>query len=338
LPAEIAPLRSSALARTRREALGLASATLAGAGIDSARADAEWLLAGILGVGRAAVHLEPALPVAAAARYRSAVGRRARREPLQRILGWEEFAGLRFHLTDAVLIPRPETEVLADWACALLPPAAPGRRLTVVDVGTGSGCVAGALAWRRPDARVLALDVSLDAVEVTRDNIAALGLERRVHVAAADLLGPVRAGAVDLIVSNPPYLPTASLASLPPEVRDHDPALALDGGPDGLAVIRRLIFEARSRLAPAGTLVLETAGGPQAGAVAALLNEAGFRHVLVHNDLAGIQRFVAGRESPAAVCDTRAAEREPLAAGRQARAAERGPTAAGHRRSGAGRD
>jgi release factor glutamine methyltransferase len=294
LPAEIAPIRPSALARTRREALDAASAILAAAGIDSARADAEWLLAGILCVGRAALHLEPALPAAAAARYRSAVDRRARREPLQRILGWEEFHGLRFHLTDAVLIPRPETEVLVDRACALLPTAVPGRPLTVVDVGSGSGCVAGALARRRPDVRVLALDVSLDAARVTRGNIAALGLGGRVRAAAADLLGPVRPGAVDLIVSNPPYLPTGSLASLPPEVRDHDPALALDGGPDGLAVIRRLIHESRSRLAPAAALVLETGGGPQAAAVAALLNEAGFRHVLVHNDLAGIPRFAAG--------------------------------------------
>ena len=101
--------------------------------------------------------------------------RRAQREPLQRILGWEEFHGLRFRLTDAVLVPRPETEVLVDWACALLPPPAPGRRLTAVDVGTGSGCIAGALARRRPDVHVIALDVSIEAAAVARANVAALG-------------------------------------------------------------------------------------------------------------------------------------------------------------------
>jgi release factor glutamine methyltransferase len=192
-------------------------------------------------------------------------------------------------------VPRPETEILVDWTCALLPAPAPGRRLTAVDVGSGSGCVAGALAWRRPDLDVVAVDVSLGALEVTRANAVSLGLGGRVRVVASDLLAAVRPGGVELIVANPPYLPTASLVSLAPEVRDHDPALALDGGSDGLDVIRCLIPEARSRLAPGGTLVLETAGGPQASAVAHLLNEAGFRQVLVHNDLAGIERFVAGR-------------------------------------------
>jgi release factor glutamine methyltransferase len=140
------------------------------------------------------------------------------------------------------------------------------------------------------------VDVSVEALEVTRANAAGLGFDGRVRVVAGDLLAAVRPGSVDLIIANPPYLPTGSLASLAPEVRDHDPILALDGGPDGLEVIRRLAREARSRLAPGGTLALETAGGRQAGAVADLLNEAGFRQVLVHNDLAGVERFVAGRE------------------------------------------
>lgn len=291
------PLPPALLALTRREALDVACQTLAAAGIDSARADAEWLLAGILGMGRAALHLDPALAAGAVVRYERAVCRRAQREPLQRILGWEEFHGLRFELTDAVLVPRPETEILVDWACALLPPAA-DRHLTAVDVGCGSGCVAGALAWRRPDLSLIAIDLSVDAVEVAGANMVTLGVHRRVQVVAGDLLAAVRPGVVDLIAANPPYLPTSSLASLPPEVRDHDPLLALDGGPDGLSVIRRLVGEARSRLAPAGTLVLETAGGAQAEAVAVLLNDAGFRQVLVHNDLAGVTRFVAARREP----------------------------------------
>jgi release factor glutamine methyltransferase len=286
---------AAATVLTRRDALAAATEVLAAAGIDSPRADAEWLLAGILGVGRSALYLDTGLPSALAARYDSAVRRRALRTPLQRILGWEEFHGLRFRLTDAVLVPRPETEVLVDWALALLPPPRPGRRLTAVDVGTGSGCIACALAWRRADVDVIALDVSLEAVAAAKASVTSLGLDGRVHMVVDDLLTAVQPGRADLIVSNPPYLPTGSLGSLAPEVRDHEPRLALDGGPDGLHVIRRLVSEAGRRLTPGGVLALETAGGAQAPAVADLMNEAGFLHVLVHNDLAGIERFVAGR-------------------------------------------
>lgn len=279
----------------RRDALAAATEVLAAAGIDSARADAEWLLAGTLGVGRAALFLDTGLPPAVAERYGCAVRRRILREPLQRILGWEEFHGLRFPLTDAVLVPRPETEVLVDWVLALMPPLLPGRRLTAVEVGTGSGCIAGALAWRRSDLDVIALDVSIEAVAAAKASVTGLGLHGRVHTVVGDLLTAVQPGRAHLIVSNPPYLPSGSLAFLAPEVRDHEPRLALDGGPDGLHVIRRLVTEARGRLTPGGVLALETGGGRQASAVADLMNEAGFDHVLVHNDLAGVERFVAGR-------------------------------------------
>ena len=292
-------MASVAGAPTRRVALDRAREILGRAGIDSATADAEWLLAGILDVGRGALHLDHHLPAGAAARYALAVRRRAQREPLQRILGWEEFDGLRFHIRDAVLIPRPETEVLVDWICDLLPRADPARHLVAVDVGTGSGCIAVALARRRPDAWVIALDVAPEAADAARVNAIALGAQRRVHLVVGDLLGAVRPGTADLIVSNPPYLSTGMISSLAPEVKDHEPWLALDGGPDGLRVIRRLVRQASSRLAPAGTLALETAGDAQACAVAGLLNEAGFRQVLVHNDLAGVKRFVAGSERPA---------------------------------------
>jgi release factor glutamine methyltransferase len=142
---------------------------------------------------------------------------------------------------------------------------------------------------------VLAVELSLDAGAVASANAASLGLAARVRVVAADLLGAVRPRAAHLIVANPPYLPTASLPGLAPEVARHDPRLALDGGPDGLDVIRRLVAAAPRRLAPGGALAVETAGGEQAGAVAGLMNEAGFGQVMVHNDLAGIGRFVAGR-------------------------------------------
>jgi len=285
-----------AAAWTRPAALDWAREILSQAGIDSPTADAEWLLAGILDVGRGALHLDRHLPEEAASAYARAVRRRARREPLQRILGWEEFHGLRFHLTGAVLIPRPETEVLVDWICDLLPPPDPGRHLVAVDLGTGSGCIACVLTRRRPDARVIGADLAPEAASVARMNAVALGEERRIHLMVGDLLDAVRPAAADLIVSNPPYLPTGMIASLAPEVSDHEPRQALDGGPDGLSVIRRLVRQAPSRLAAGGTLALETAGHAQACAVAILLNDAGFRQVLVHNDLAGVKRFVAGRE------------------------------------------
>ena len=283
-------------AATLAAELDAATTALEAAGLASARVDAEWLLAGLLGVGRAAVRLELAEPVPApiAERYAVAVRRRAGREPLQRILGWEDFRGVRVRLTNAVLVPRPETEMLVEWALALLPE--PGdRRLLAIDVGTGSGCIACALACERPDLDVIAVDVSPAAAAVARDNARALGVAARVRVVAADLLECVRGLRADLIVSNPPYLPTATVPELEPEVRAHEPRLALDGGPDGLALIRRIAATARRCLKPSGALALETAGDAQAEAAAALLRGAGLQAVAVRADLAGVDRFVAGR-------------------------------------------
>lgn len=281
---------------TFREELDAATTTLEAAGVPSARVDAEWLLAGLLGIGRAGVRMDlaRAVPAALAARYADAVGRRARREPLQRILGWEEFRGLRLRLTEAVLVPRPETELLVEWALALLPPPG-GRRFLAIDLGTGSGCIACALAAERADLDVLAVDVSPDAALVARDNARALGLAARIRVVAADVLHGIRDLRADLIVSNPPYLPTALVPELPPEVRTHEPTIALDGGADGLALIKRIAGLARAALRVSGVLVIETAGGAQAESAAALLRSADFTQVTVRADLAGVDRFVAGR-------------------------------------------
>jgi release factor glutamine methyltransferase len=281
---------------TFRDQLAAATTALEAAGVASPRVDAEWLLAGLLGVGRVAVRLDPAgaVPELLAERYGDAVRRRARREPLQRILGWEEFRGLRVRLTEAVLVPRPETEALVEWALALLP-ARDGRRLRAVDLGTGSGCIACALAAERPDLDVVAIDVSPAAAAVARENAIALGLAARIRVVAADLLDGVRDLGADLIVSNPPYLPTGLVPELPPEVRTHEPVVALDGGADGLALIRRIAAIAHRALRASGVLVVETAGGAQATAAAALLRTADFAQVAVRADLAGVDRFVAGR-------------------------------------------
>jgi release factor glutamine methyltransferase len=283
-------------APTFADQLDAATMALEAAGLASARVDAEWLLAGLLGVGRVAVRLDLAgtIPAPIAERYAHAVSWRARREPLQRILGWEEFRGVRVRLTDAVLVPRPETEALVEWALALLPP--PGRRqLLAIDVGTGSGCIACALASERPDLDVIAVDVSPAAAAIARDNARALDLAARVRVVAADLFDGIRDLGADLIVSNPPYLPTALLPELPPEVRIHEPTLALDGGGDGLTLIRRIVTTVRRCLRPSGALLVETSGGDQAEAAAALLRAAGWDQVAVRADLVGIERFVAGR-------------------------------------------
>jgi release factor glutamine methyltransferase len=283
-------------AATYADQLDAATMALEAAGLPSARVDAEWLLAGLLGIGRVAVRLElgEAAPAPLAERYARAVSRRARREPLQRILGWEEFRGVRVRLTDSVLVPRPETEALVEWALALLP--APGRRrLLAIDVGTGSGCIACALATERADLDVVAIDVSPAAAAVARENARALDLVGRIRVVAADLFAGLRDIRADLIVSNPPYLPSALMPELPPEVRIHEPRLALDGGSDGLAVIRRIATVARRYLRPSGALVVETAGGDQAPAAAALLRGAGWDQVAVRGDLVGIDRFVGGR-------------------------------------------
>ncbi|HUF92609.1 MAG TPA: peptide chain release factor N(5)-glutamine methyltransferase [Candidatus Limnocylindria bacterium] len=281
----------SAVAVTVTEWLDSAAAELGAAGVETPRVDAEWLLAHCLAVERMTLRLAPAraLDDEAAARYAAAVARRARREPLQQIVGSQEFRSVRMRVTRDVLVPRPETEVLVEWALELLPA---GDAL-VVDVGTGSGCIACAIAAERPAARVVAIERSLAAAAVARDNAAPLGA--RVRVLVGDLLAPLGDHRADLIVSNPPYLDAALMAALPPEVAEFEPRVAVDGGADGLDVIRPLVAGAHARLRPGAALVLETAGAEQAHRVAALLRAADFTQVSFRRDLAGVERFVAGR-------------------------------------------
>ncbi len=257
---------------TVREALDLGAAALREAGIDDGQVDAEWLLAETLGTarGRLGLQARQALEPGDVARYVSALHRR---------------------IADA-LVPRPETELLAGWALELLPGGS--RPPLAIDVGTGTGCIACALGVERPDLTVIALDASPAAVALARDNVAALGLAARVTVQVSDLFSAVTDAQADVIVSNPPYLRTALISTLAPEVSRHDPRLALDGGPDGLDVIRRLVDAAPRWLASAGWLVLETAGGGQVPAVVALMRACGFVSVQTRPDLAGIVRFVAG--------------------------------------------
>jgi release factor glutamine methyltransferase len=276
-----------------RVALDLGVAALREAGIADARVDAEWLLAEALGIarGRLVLHGHEPLRGQAAARYVQWLRRRIAHEPVQHIVGTQAFRDLTLTVSSHALVPRPETELLAGWAIEQL---AGTRAPLVIDVGTGSGCIACAVAAECPQARVIAVDLSPAAAELARVNVAALDLTGRVSVVVSDLLAALARGRADLIVANPPYLPSELIASLTPEVSRYDPRLALDGGPDGLVVVRRLIEQAARCLGPGGRLMLETAGGEQILDVVALLSARGFSPIETRPDLAGIERFVTG--------------------------------------------
>jgi release factor glutamine methyltransferase len=281
---------------TARVLLMEAVARLDAAGLPTARPDAEWLLGAALGIERFAPYLEPGRSAAPAeaAHFRALVARRAAHEPLQHLLGFEDFRGLRLRVTPDVLIPRPETEGLVAWALELLDELGPP--LTVADVGTGSGAIACALASARPEARVLATDASAAALAVAAENVGALGLPDRVELRAGDLLAPLGAlaGRLDMVVANLPYLATAVIPTLPREVRDFEPREALDGGADGLRALRRIVTAAPAALRPGGWLVLEI-GEEQAGPLASLMGAEGFMDISARRDLRGVERYIAGR-------------------------------------------
>ena len=283
---------------TVRELLDDATARLTAAGVTTPRVDAEWMLADALGVRRAALYGAMSRVPAPALidRYEAALRRRVAREPLQHIVGSQAFRDISVAVGPDVLVPRPETELLASWALELLPPPS-GRSPLVLDVGTGSGCIAAALASERRDLTIVAVDVSPAAVAVARDNIAALGLGDRVSVVVSDLFSALSPTRVDLIVSNPPYIATGELATLAPEITEHEPRIAADGGADGLAVATRLVREAPAWLRPGAALVLETGGDEQVESVMRAMREAGFVDVASRRDLAGVTRFVSGRRA-----------------------------------------
>lgn len=285
---------------TVRDRLYDAVARLAGAGLETPRVDAEWLLAAALGVGRNGLYavIDDGLPDEAAERFEVWIRGRVARVPLQHLLGTQAFRDLLVGVTSDVLVPRPETEMLVSWALELLPP--PGGQPLVLDVGTGSGCIACALAAERPDVRVVAVDASPAAVAIARANVAALDLADRVTTSVSDLFSGLPPMSADLIVSNPPYIPTNVIDTLAPEITGHEPRAALDGGPDGLTLIRRLVSEAPRWLKPGAPLVLETAGDGQVDDVTRLMRAAHFTGVMTRRDLAGVTRFVCGRRAAGA--------------------------------------
>jgi len=276
--------------------LGWATEDLTRRGLkDSPRLDAELLLGHALQVDRVRLIVDAQRPLQEdeLARYRELLVRRRRHEPIAYILGEREFYGLRFSVNRHVLIPRPDTETLVNVALARTKERdLHGRAL---DVCTGSGCVAIAFAKERPTWQVTGSDLSADALEVARHNALRLGTIWNLDFRRSDLLAEIeREAGFDLIMANPPYVPDAEVPTLSPDIKNHEPASALCGGPDGLALIRRLVKAAPLLLVPGGLLALEVGAG-QAPRVAKGLMSYGFSDVQQERDYAGIERVVSGR-------------------------------------------
>ncbi|BBZ03362.1 release factor glutamine methyltransferase [Mycolicibacterium chitae] len=274
-----------------------ATETLARAGIAAARVDAELLAAHVLGVDRGRLRFaEPAADFAAA--YRRLVAARAQRIPLQHLVGTAPFGPLTLAVGPGVFVPRPETESLLEWAMAVLDEIAAQPNPIVVDACTGSGALAVALARHRPDATVIAIDDSPAALDYARRNAAGTGVELvEADVTAADLRTDLN-GRVDLLVSNPPYIPEG--ARLEPEVAEHDPHHALFGGADGMAVIGPLAALAGRWLKPGGRFAVEHDDTTSAATVDLIRDTGLFDEVRPRADLAGRPRFVTAlRRGPA---------------------------------------
>jgi release factor glutamine methyltransferase len=258
---------------------------------ERARADAELLLLHLLGKDKAwlMTHLDEELTGNAAARYLDLLGRRCKGEPVQYITGETEFYGLPFHVTRDVLIPRPETEHLVERVVAL---AAGLSAPSIVDVGTGSGSIAVTLAHKLPRIHITATDISAAALAIAAENAQRNGVA--VRFLQGDLLVPAAGEQFDLVVSNPPYVPSPDRATLSVEVRDYEPALALYAGDDGLEIYRSLIPNAFDALNPGGHIALEIGCG-QSTAVAELLIRSGFEQIDFTSDLQGIPRVACAR-------------------------------------------
>lgn len=272
---------------TVRAALRMGAAALEAAGVPDARHDAGALLAHVLDVERLALLLsgDDTLPEATIQRYQQLIDRRAAREPLQYIVGHQEFMGLTLAVKPGVLIPREDTAVVVEQAIARLPDGG-----AMLDVGTGSGAIAIAVKHKRPDASMAAVDIAPEAVALARKNAQACGVA--IDIVQGDLFSPFAGRRFDVIVSNPPYIPASELPRLQSEVQ-REPILALDGGEDGLAFYRRLLSEAPQHLVPDGSVVLELGDG-LSGHVKRLAQQ-DFCDLRVYDDLAGLPRALAAR-------------------------------------------
>jgi release factor glutamine methyltransferase len=261
-------------------------------GVENARLEAEWLLCAATGLDRVGLylHFEKPLDAEELAAFRVMVARRGRREPLQHILGTQEFFGLEFEVSPDVLIPRHDTETLVNEALTRMPAA-----LSVLDIGTGSGCIAIALACRLPGASVTAVDISEAALVVARRNAERNAVA--IEFLHGSLLEPLAGRHFDLIISNPPYIASCDIETLEPEVREFDPRSALDGGADGLDVYHAMIPGAAALLNSGGWLLVEVGVG-QAADVAQMFRATGiYGEPITTCDGAGIKRVVGALKS-----------------------------------------
>ena len=257
--------------------------------------DAELLMMHVLGKDRAwmLAYWQDEIGIEASIPYHSAIERRRAGEPIQYITGETEFYGLPFRMTRDVLIPRPETEHLVEKVIEL---ASGWEQARIVDVGTGSGAIAVALAAMLPNANITATDISAAALGVARENAERNSVAGRIRFLEGEWLGPVANEQFEIVVSNPPYVPDSDRATLDVEVREHEPALALFAGVDGLAAYRALIPAAYGVLVAGGWIALEIGFGQEA-AIRELLVESGFREIEFTTDLQGIKRVACGRRS-----------------------------------------
>ena len=260
-------------------------------GCSSPRLDAEILIGRALGMTRLEVYMQFERPLLEAEleTIRALISRRSAREPVAYIEGVKEFWSKPFIVRPGILIPRPDTETLVEAALALIPN---DETMFVADVGAGSGCVGMAIAMERPEIRLFATDISPVAIKTVTENAIALGLRDRVAPLTGDLLSPIPSSRrIDIVVSNPPYIPSKEIETLAPEILDFEPRGALDGGEDGLEIYRRLVPSAAARATKA---VLVEIGAGQKDVVTQLFSDAGLYDIKSHKDLAGIDRVISG--------------------------------------------
>ena len=262
-------------------------------GVPDPRLDTELILAHVLRLKRMDLYLqfERSLSEAELDLLRPLVRRRASREPLQHILGSVDFFGLELMSTHQALIPRPETEILVQLAIQSTPSS---KDFLFLDIGTGTGAIVLAMLKACPHARAVAIDISLEALKLAESNAKKAGLQDRVEFRHGNLFEPIASGEIfDLMISNPPYIPSAELPHLQPEVR-YDPPQSLDGGPDGLQIIRKLISNSKNFLKKDGKLLLEL-GHDQAASVCALLEKECWTHIQIHKDLQSHPRIISAQ-------------------------------------------
>ena len=275
------------------ESLSIAEAALATSGVAEPRREAISLITLATRKDKSFVYARPEYELTSdeLSTFHSFVQRRSAREPLQYISGLQEFYGLDFEVTTDVLIPRPETEMVVERAIDLLRGSESAR---FCDVGTGSGCIAIAILHELPYVHAVALDVSTNALQIAQRNAERHKVSGRLKLMESDVFGSLAAEEFDLIVSNPPYVPRQDMDGLQPEVRDHEPHLALTDGSDGLSIVRRIVAEAPRFLVSGGNLVLEI-GFDQSNRVVEMFDSAVWRTSELFPDLQGIPRLVSAR-------------------------------------------